>query len=69
MPKQARKRPAKRKNQMPEWVNPNFKQPTKSTRTHTKGTPTTKRTGGKTKWAGRTKKQGAIDVLGIKTEE
>ena len=39
MAKQAHKRPAKRKNKLPNWVTGNIPQPTKSTRTHIKHKP------------------------------
>ena len=64
MGKQARKRPARRKNKLPEWADPNFIQKsTGSTRTQTKSTGTKK---SRTKWAGRTKGEAVGDVLGKK---
>ena len=53
---------AKAKRALPKWTSFKFDQPTKSTRTHTKRSPTKKT--GKTEWAGRTKEKAARDVLG-----
>jgi len=53
---------AKAKRALPKWTSFKFEQPTKSTRTHTKRSPTKKTS--KTEWAGRTKEKAARDVLG-----
>ena len=63
MGKQARKKPARRKNKLPEWADPNFIQKsTGSTRTFNKTKSGTKKS--RTKWVGRTKGKAVRDVLG-----
>ena len=41
----ARKKSARPKTKIPDWADPGFIQPTKSTRTHIKRKPTTKKGG------------------------
>jgi len=57
-------KPARKRKKLPDWViDPDFVQPTKSTRTFKKKRVTgTKKS--QTKWSGRTKNKAKRDVLG-----